>query len=233
MRKNRRKISGRLDRFTLIELLIVIAIIAILAALLLPALNRTRQMAYSVRCTTNFRQIYIAAVNYADTYQYLPGRSRALGPYHYMYSAGFLPIRKNGILSCSLYPEEIYCVSGSSANNYLYPQYIWSSNIGYTKNDGVTVVYEHIKLHAVKKPSLCLLMGAAPKAWMEGPDKGVGTVELQSYTFNPGFLERFHTFNLRKSLSAAGSVQEISIHEFNQGYSSSLGYKYSTNKPIQ
>ncbi len=76
-------------------------------------------------------------------------------------------------------------------------------------------------------------MGAAPKAWMEGPDKGVGTVELQSYTFNPGFLERFHTFNLRKSLSAAGSVQEISIHEFNQGYSSSLGYKYSTNKPIQ
>ncbi len=123
MRKNRRKISGRLDRFTLIELLIVIAIIAILAALLLPALNRTRQMAYSVRCTTNFRQIYIAAVNYADTYQYLPGRSRALGPYHYMYSAGFLPIRKNGILSCSLIRRNILRV-GSSANNYCIPIYL-------------------------------------------------------------------------------------------------------------
>ena len=46
--------------FTLIELLIVIAIIALLAGIMMPSLARAKALARSVVCQTNLRQIHLA-----------------------------------------------------------------------------------------------------------------------------------------------------------------------------
>ncbi len=55
--------------FTLVELLVVIGIISLLAAMLLPVLQKASEAAWTVDCANKFRQVHQLAMQYADNYQ--------------------------------------------------------------------------------------------------------------------------------------------------------------------
>jgi len=60
--------------FTLVELLVVIGIIALLVAMLLPALQKAKEQANAVKCRSNLRQLITAFLMFAhDNKDHLPG----------------------------------------------------------------------------------------------------------------------------------------------------------------
>ena len=65
MRRDRVVSSARRSAFTLIELLVVITIISLLATLVVPAVNRARDMAVNLQCLSNLRSLGQATYMFA------------------------------------------------------------------------------------------------------------------------------------------------------------------------
>jgi prepilin-type N-terminal cleavage/methylation domain-containing protein/prepilin-type processing-associated H-X9-DG protein len=75
--------------FTLIELLVVMAIIGALVAMLLPAVQQSREAARRSQCTNHLKQIGLAIHNFEQAQQTLP--SSRVGPQHATWFIQILP----------------------------------------------------------------------------------------------------------------------------------------------
>jgi hypothetical protein len=72
--------SDRRHGFTLREMFVIIAIIAVLLAILVPAVQKARESARQTQCRNNLKQLGISLLNYHDTYGMFPMGAMHSGP---------------------------------------------------------------------------------------------------------------------------------------------------------
>ncbi len=173
-------------RFTLIELLIVIAIIAILAGLLLPALNSAKNKAKAIQCLANLKNCGIAELIYSSDYRdYIPfyfyGDSGAEKAWHELLgSSAPKEVTGNSKLCPSYAPEE-YKVSQKDSQYYVYGAYnhdytVWRGGYGTKKaamDSGTLQLWELRSIRKVSDhPLLCdsIAMDRTRQYFMTLPD---------------------------------------------------------------
>lgn len=64
--------TARRRAFTLIELMMVIALLGLMVAILLPAIQAARESSRATACRNNLKQIGIALINYETVYEHFP-----------------------------------------------------------------------------------------------------------------------------------------------------------------
>lgn len=172
--------NPRRHAFTLIELLVVISIIALLVAILLPALSAAREAGKSAACLSNLRQISIALAAYAtENRDLLPP---SYGGFSGTYPSGWVATQKKFNEALEPYvtadPGEVnpgdprdyndfyWCPSTTIPWNGLDdPKSTYAANRNVlTHFSGTTIDYRLVRLSDLTRPSEIISIGDANQA---------------------------------------------------------------------
>jgi len=142
--------------FTLIEMLVVIAIIGILASLLFPALNRAISATKTISCANNIRQVSQAFIIYSnDNNGRIPPRYVNTGDYLWTYylAGKMLDMRYE---QSGQYISLLLLVCPEQESNILKANLAWYMSPHYGRN--VRLVEFHKVFSSVKRPSQTFLL---------------------------------------------------------------------------
>lgn len=151
--------------FTLIELLAVMAIIAILAAILLPAMARARDKARQTACISNLKQVNLAIHLYADdnsgSLPVLPNPNpwpNGIGAYYKQLVKGYL-----GLKGPASPDETVFtCPSDRTMKTQLGHAFTSFTFNGYEVGSGAIPRITGRKLDAIKNSAKAVLVGEWP-----------------------------------------------------------------------
>jgi prepilin-type N-terminal cleavage/methylation domain-containing protein/prepilin-type processing-associated H-X9-DG protein len=231
MLANRRRGSG----FTLIEAIVVISVIAILIAILIPAVQYAREASRRLSCSTNLRQIGLALNNYESAFQvFLQGTNGGLYSGHVM----LLPFIEQSTLYNSINFRGASALGGfangecnaTAGNTVLsafvcptdpdgmrnpYTNYAWNGGLGLQSTDfvgsfssGATTNRHYIKPADITDG---LSNTSAMSEWKIGPANSpddstvVFRVTVQSSEAYPTFVQRCLNANRRTTEFGAWS----------------------------
>lgn len=158
--------------FTLLELMIVVAIICILAALLFPALNNASNLAKQASCLNNLKQIGSASAIYADYNKgwlpvggtsALPNWKSEIAAYLGINSSAVdIPEHAKGVFLCRAWKDPEAGINNNNRGGYG-----WNfTYCGYLDSDPL-VKNQRKNIQAATKPGLTTLCGDATD-WKSG-----------------------------------------------------------------
>ncbi len=113
--------EGRRSGITIPEVLVVIAVLAILFALLMPAVQSSRESARRIQCMSHLRQLGIAIQNYEASYRVYPG-------YDVRWSEQLLPYLEQPVLYQRLQDWHNQNISLDDVQSAAAPVYICPSD---------------------------------------------------------------------------------------------------------